>query len=69
MKTNKILKKVAQKNCVSIMEVKREIQAALDEGMRSSDPKVLDYWKSIPCKGEKPTIDEVITYLTKKSYL
>lgn len=66
MKTDKALTKVALKHGVSVAEVRREIQAALDEGIRNPDPQIKEYWNSIPCKGDKPTVDEVISYLVKQ---
>jgi len=66
MKVNKVLAEIAQKNGVSVAEVRREIQAALDEGMKNPNPNVQAYWNSIPRRGEKPTINEVITCISKR---
>lgn len=66
MKVNRVLAEIALKNGVSVAEVRREIQAALDEGMKSPDPNVQAYWNSIPRKGDKPTLQEVITHLANQ---
>lgn len=66
MKVNRVLAEIALKNGVSVDEVRKEIQVALDEGMKNSDPNVQAYWNSIPRKGDKPTLQEVITYLANQ---
>lgn len=66
MKVNRVLAEIALKNGVSVAEVRKEIQAALDEGMKNPDPKVQAYWNSIPRKGDKPTLQEVITHLSNQ---
>ena len=57
------LASVAKQNGVSIDEVKREIQKAIDIGMANPDPKIKAFWNSIPRSGERPTPEEVIAYL------
>jgi len=63
MKVNRVLAEIALKNGVSVAEVRKEIQAALDEGMKNPDPKVQAYWNSIPRRSEKPTLEEIVAYL------
>lgn len=63
MNLNKILEQIAIKNCVSITQVRQDIQKALDKGRRSSDEKVREYWSKIPTKHKKPTVEEVILYI------
>ncbi len=63
MNINSILKQIAVKNGVSVAQVRQDIQAALDEGWNSSDEKVRAYWRKIPTKHEKPTLEEVILFL------
>lgn len=64
-KVNKVLLKVAVNRGISVNEVRSEIQKAFDEGMRSNDLKVKAYWQGIPHKKDKPTIEEVICFLSK----
>ena len=66
MKVNRVFAEIALKNGVSVAEVRKEIQAALDEGMKNPDPNVQAYWNSIPRKGDKPTAQEVITYFSNQ---
>ncbi len=63
MDLDKIFKQIAIKNGVSVAQVRRDIQAALDEGWNSSDEKVRAYWRKIPAKHEKPTLEEVILFM------
>lgn len=65
MKAKKAIKKVAAENGVTVKEVREEIQKAIDEGMKSTDPKAIELWKNCPKKGSKPTPEELIEYLTK----
>ena len=63
MNLNKILKEIAVKNGISVAEVRQDIQKALDEGWNSNDEKVKAYWRKIPTKHEKPTLEEVILFM------
>lgn len=64
-KLDKVLFKIAANHEISVAEVRSEIQKAFDEGMRSNDVKVKAYWQGIPHKKDKPTIEEVICFLSK----
>ena len=55
----KLLRKVAREHGVSLNEVKREIQAAIDHAYTNPTEEALQ----IPHKGEKPTADEVIAHI------
>ena len=66
-KVDKVLFKVAANHKISIAEVGSEIQKALDEGMRSNDVKVRAYWEKIPHRKDKPTVEEVICFLSKEA--
>lgn len=43
--------------------VRREIEIAITEARKSTDPKARAFWKTVPHKGEQPTPEEVIVYL------
>lgn len=66
MNGKKALREVARRQGISEQEVRREIEIAIAEGMKSKDPAVQAYWKAMPSKGEVPTPEEVIEYATKK---
>lgn len=65
-KANKAFEKIARREGVSVIEVREEIQKAIDIGMASTDPAVQAQWKRIPYRGDKPTPDEVVLYMAKK---
>lgn len=65
MKAEEAIKQIAERDGVSISEVRKEIQAAIDEGMKSTDKSVQAYWSKIPRKGTTPTPEEVINYIAK----
>lgn len=54
-------------NGISVDEVRRDIQYAIDEGWNNPDPQVQKYWHNISSKHKKPTMDEVIEYIVKKA--
>ncbi len=65
MNAKSAIKQIADREGVSVSEVRREIQAAIDEGMKSTDKSVQAYWNRIPRKGMKPTPEEVINFIAK----
>ncbi len=64
--TERALEKVAQKEGISVEEVKREIAMAIAAAYSNPDPKIQRRWNDIPCKGDVPTPEEVITQLSKE---
>ncbi len=66
MNLKKILKDIAVKNGVSAAQVRRDIQAALDEGWNSDNENVKAYWRKIPAKHGKPTLEEVILFMVNE---
>ena len=46
-KVIKVFEKIARKEGISVDEVRREIQKAIDDAMQSDDPAVQAYWKKI----------------------
>ncbi|MDE6746062.1 MAG: hypothetical protein K2J72_05420 [Oscillospiraceae bacterium] len=63
MKAKNAISKVAQDNGISVEEVRAEIQKTIDEGMKSTSPQAVEFWKKVPRKGEKPTPEEFIDYM------
>lgn len=61
---NRILLKVAQQNNVSLETVRKEIRFAIDEAQNNTDPNVQNRWASIPHKGDKVTVEELLAYLS-----
>ena len=58
----KIYKDIAKKYGVSVEEVKREMQKAIDAAYLFPN----DEAKKVPRKGDAPTIDEFVTYAVDK---
>lgn len=65
MNVKNALQAIADREGISVSEVRKEIQSAIDEGMKSTDKSVQEYWSKIPRKGVKPTPEEVINYIAK----
>ena len=65
-KTETALRKVAEENGVSVEEVRRDIQAIIDDLYNSDDPEIKSKWRSITETGQKPTVEQMIEYLTAK---
>lgn len=59
------LQEVAVRHNTTIEDVQEEIKLATLAGMRNADPAVLAKWKEVPCAGEVPTPEELITYIAK----
>lgn len=63
IKVKKALKQLAKKEGVSVETVRHEIEIAIAEARKNTDPKARAFWKTVPHKGEQPTPEEVIVYL------
>ena len=57
----KLIKQVAKQNGVSVNEVRREIAAAIKEGMSSTEPEAVLFWSQFG--GKVPTPEQLITVL------
>ena len=62
----KAFKKIAEKEGVTVEEVREEIQKAIDAAMQSDDPAVKLYWKNICNHGKTPTPEEVVIYISEQ---
>lgn len=65
-KIEKNLKIIAKREGITPEEVKSEIGRAVSYAMKSSDPKAQRFWNNFPCEGDRPTVEEVISYLAEK---
>ena len=54
---------IALREGKSVKYIRDHIKIAMLTGMCNPDPAVQERWKKIPCKGEVPTPEEVITYI------
>ncbi|MBR0483484.1 MAG: sporulation initiation factor Spo0A [Oscillospiraceae bacterium] len=63
----KILIRIAAENHTTVAEVRREISIAIEEGMKSSDPKIQKKWSAMSRTGETPTPEEAILFLSREA--
>lgn len=63
MTLDKIIKKIAKQHHTTPEQVRREMEAAMEEPKRSHDPAVQARWNAIPHKGEDVTLEELINYI------
>lgn len=69
MNMKKVYREVAKKYGVSVEEVKREMQAMITEAYTNplNDNEITKaYQRRVPCKGEIPTPDELILYMSEQ---
>lgn len=65
------IRKTAAKEGLAVEEIRKEMKKAILMGLCSQDPATRERWKKIPCKGDVPTPEELIEYIsknTKKSF-
>ena len=63
-KAEAILKKIAEDNNTTVEDVKKEIGIAIQEGMKSDDPKAREHWEAMSKGGKEITPEMLISYLT-----
>ena len=56
-------RKIARAHGVSIQEVKRDMQEAVDAAYKNPN----FYARSVYCKGNKPTVDEFVSHLARRA--
>lgn len=65
-KAKRAMRKLAKAKGISVEEVYREIELVLQDARRHPDAANQERWNAIPCNGEYPTPEEVITYIAKQ---
>ncbi|OJU08710.1 MAG: hypothetical protein BGN88_05250 [Clostridiales bacterium 43-6] len=58
--------KLAKEKNLSVAEIRKEIQIAIETGMASDNPEAKARWTKMCHNGNPPTPEEVITYLSKE---
>ena|GEM_PF-506593 len=61
-----IFEQITKENNTTVAEVRRETEVAIRAAIENPDPKVRDEWTKIPYKGEEPTPEEVIAYVSRQ---
>lgn len=59
------IQEVSLRHNTTVEEVRKEIKLAMLVGLCNTDPAVQAKWKEIPCAGEVPTPEELITYIVE----
>jgi len=57
------LQEIAEKEGVSVAEVRQEMGFAITAARENPDPMIQALWQSVPRKGDEPTPEEVIAYI------
>lgn len=65
-KVDKTLRQLADREGLSLEEIRAEIQLAIDAAYDNPDPKVRKEWAKVPFEGERPTAEDVILYVTRQ---
>ena len=60
----KALRQTAAAEGISVEALKKEIEDAISAAYANPDPAVRDIWRFVPCKGERPTPEEAIQYIS-----
>lgn len=59
-------RQLAKRRGVSVEEVRKQIELAIQVGLMNPDPNVQLYWTKIPHKGSVPTPEEVVVFLAEE---
>lgn len=62
-KVERALKKLAERERVTVGYIRSKIQEAIDIGMADPDPNIRAFWEAIPYQGERPTPEDVIGFI------
>lgn len=64
IRINSILEAIAISHHTTVDQVRKEILFVMEDAQQCEDPLVQARWARIPRSGEKPTVEELITYIT-----
>ena len=62
----KYLEEVAKNHGISVAEVRREIELAINDAMLSPDPAAQAFWDTYIQSGRAPTLEEFIIYVAER---
>jgi hypothetical protein len=65
-KAERALRKLAERERVTVGFIRAKIQEAIDIGMSNPDPDIQRFWKSIPHQGDRPTPEDVICFMGER---
>ena len=58
-----IIKQIAKENGTTVGKIKKEMQLAIREAMKSSEPEARAFWKAVAPDGKEPPIEKVIVMI------
>ena len=61
-----VLRQVACENDISVDAVYHEIENIIEHCMGSEDPTIRKRWEVMPCRGNVPTVEELMEYLLRE---
>ena len=61
---SELLAIVAKKHGVTAEDIYRDMELAIEDAMQSTDPEAQRIWAEMPYKGEKPTPEEFVAYMS-----
>ena len=62
-RAERALWQVAKNNDVTVDAVRREIEIAINVAQYNPDPLIQAFWKSVPRKVDKLTVEEAIAFI------
>ena len=66
MNVQRIIKKIAKENNMTLKEVEYEMQFAIREAMATKDPQAQALWKQIAPDGKEPSIEQFLEFCANK---
>lgn len=61
------IKKLAERDGVTVEYVRSQMKIAMLYGLCNPDPRIKAYWKGIPHAGEVPSPEELIIYAAEQA--
>lgn len=63
---NDIFRQIAKENGTTEKAVKQEMELAIREAMKSTEPEAVAFWNSVAPDGKEPEIEKVIEMIALK---
>ena len=61
-----LFERLARERGITVEEMRAIISARIERGLHDPDPEKRAKWERIPCAGEVPTPEELLSYVVKK---
>lgn len=63
---DRAISRVAESNGITSDDVRRNIMEMLEVGRNSTDPAVQAAWSKVPCRGDVPSVEDVMLYILSR---